>query len=122
MDMDLKEKVRSAWATLFLHNQNEMARINRAATAKAWGLEPQEFATPYTQQTITNNNKSSGSPLVSLLLGAVLGTGLLGAGAGLATWLLKPTAAVVPNPVEKVIEKVWDSSVEMVVEPPKTEP
>jgi len=117
--MDLKEKVRSSWATLFLHNQNEMARINRAATAKAWGLEPDKFATPYTQQTITNNNSSSGSPLVSLLMGAVLGTGLLGAGAGLASWLLSPTAAQVPSPVEKVIEKVWDSSVEMVVEPPK---
>ena len=114
--MDLKAKARSAWATLMLHNQNEMARINRAATAKAWGLEPDQFATPYTQQTITTNN--SGSPLASLLFGAVLGTGLLGAGAGLASWLLQP-AAKVPDPVEKVIEKVWDSSVEMTVEPPK---
>lgn len=116
--MSLKEQVRSAWGTLFLHNQNEMARINRAATAKAWGLEPERFATPYTQQTITNT--ASGSPLASLLLGAVLGTGMLGAGAGLASWLLKPAvAAVTPNPIEKVIEKTWDSSVEMTVEPPK---
>lgn len=117
MNMDLKEKAQSAWATLMLHNQNELGRINRAATAKAWGLEPEKFATPYTQQNVTTN--TVGSPLSSLLLGAALGTGLLGAGAGLATWLLKPAAAVVPAPVEKVIEKVWDSSVEMIVEPPK---
>ena len=115
MSAELKEKARSAWATLMLHNQNEMGRINRAATAKAWGLEPELFATPYTQQNITNTTNGSG--LGSLLLGAVLGTGLLGAGAGLASWLLQP-AAVMPDPVEKVIEKVWDSSVEMVVEPP----
>jgi len=112
---NLKENVRSAWATLFLHNQNELARINRAATAKAWGLEPERFTTPFTQQHITNN--ATGSPLASLVGGALLGLGLAGVGAGAAAWLMKPEKP--PVPVTNIVEKVWDSSVEMVVEPPK---
>ncbi len=113
--MGLQEKVRSAWATLMLHNQNELSRINRAATAKAWGLEPETFATPYTQQTITNN---ATSPMASLLLGAVCGIGALGGGALLCNWLTKPGK---PEVIEKIQTelKEWDSAVEMEVQPPE---
>ena len=114
----VKEKALSAWRTLMLHNQGELARINRAATAKAWGLEPVQFATPYTQQTITNN--SSGSAVAPLLIGTLMGTGILGAGIGLASWLMGPgPASIAPGPVKEAVNQVWDSTVEMTVDPPK---
>ena len=110
--MNWRESARSAFHTIIGHHWNEAATIDRAATAKAWGLDPVRYATPYTQQTITNN--AQGSSLLPMLLGAVLGTSVLGGGIWLGS-LLKPA---VETKIEKTVEQ-WDSKVDMKVEPPE---
>ena len=54
-------------------------------------------------------------------IAAIVGASTLGPLALAAAMFFKQPAAEVPKPVEKVVEKIWDSSVEMEVEPPRDE-
>ena len=107
----LREQARNAWRTLFTHHVNQLSAIDRAATAKAWGLDAEKYASPFVQHIPTNVNmfQDVADPpkppksVFSRLLPLVAGTALLGTGVGggllLAHALLKPS-------VEKITEKI----------------
>lgn len=78
---DSREQYRSDVRTLVGHHWNEIGTITRAAAAAGYGLDPEKYATPYTQKV---QNIRIGSPLLAALLGAALPI----AGAAGMWWLL----------------------------------
>ena len=86
----LREQARNAWRTLFTHHVNQLGAIDRAATAKAWGLDPAQYASPFIQTVPANINVFEDVPdppkpaksVFSRLLPLVAGTALLGTGTG----------------------------------------
>lgn len=118
--MSWRDQFRSAFATLWGHHLNQSFAMDRAFTAKARGLDEDKFATPFTQHVTNYQNTQSPSPLRGLLSGAALAAALLGGG-GIGGFLLSNWLSPKPEAqtVEKLTKEVWDSSVELEVEPPQ---
>ena len=131
MTPPIKAKAQADFFTMFLHGQNEMGAINRAATAKAWGLDPTEWASPFTQATVNvfppeSNDCQPRPPVVPIskpgigplgigLLGAALAAGTGGLGLGIWSALRQPATQV----VEKVLKGDADVTPgELIVTPP----
>jgi hypothetical protein len=53
------QKARAWLFELFVHAQNENSRINRAAAAKGFGLDPERYSSLYPGSQVTINNPAS---------------------------------------------------------------
>ena len=116
MSPAVKDQAQADFATLFLHGQNQAAAIDRAATAKAWGFEPTEWASPFTQSKVETHNhfheppppppppQSQAGNFAKLLLSA----GLLATGAGLPIAGYQIASALLKPAVEKVLTRDAD--------------
>ena len=98
--MELRKKVLSSLATLLVFDAGEKQRMVREAAAKAYGLNGDDYAKPYT------NHQSYVSHGNGFVKGAVIGAALIACG-----WLLSrlvPDGKVPPVPIEKIIDKTKD--------------
>ena len=118
-----REQARADLASIQVHDFHEGMNIRRAGLAKSMGVNPEVYVsplrtvitpppviTPTVPEVPTANLMNK---LLPLALSAMLGAGTLGAGSLLLAWLQKPRV-----PEIKTIEKIWDSKIEMTVEPP----
>jgi len=98
--MNLRGLTASWFAPLLIHHQNQSEAMLRASAAKAHGLDPTSFGTPFpggtVSNTTTNNTKAGGW---GWLFGPILGAGLLAAGGSAALTMAKPT----PTPAAPMV-------------------
>ena len=80
--ISVREAGRNAMESLMVHHWNQATAIQRAAQAKAWDLDPNKWASPFTQGTVTNIYQGGGSSadaflkwILTLALLGGLGTG-----------------------------------------------
>jgi hypothetical protein len=74
------------FAPLLIHGLNQQGALQRAASAKALGLDPAAYGTVYPGSTVTNTTNNTGG---GYLKGALLAVVLLAAGGATAAGLLR---------------------------------
>lgn len=104
----------SLFGPLWMHHQNESMAMERAASAKARGLDMSTYGTPLpgskSESTTTINNTGGG-----FLRGALVTALTLATGAGGAVGLMKALAPAVVPTLEKVSPKaaqLYDAVIE----------
>ena len=115
--LSVREAGRNAMQTVMVHHWNQATAIQRAAQAKAWELDPNQWVSPFHQGTVTNIYQGGGSDsllkwLLALLLLGGIGTGGVLCGPSVYRWWTHRESVV-----EKVVPGTdWDKAVDVTVE------